>query len=94
MGWVEIEEFSLITGVDEAAFAARDAELQAWSYLHRPNLVRRTTALGDGGRALVVTLFSGDARPGPPPGDSEVVVGFTSLADPTSYRRVCYRDLG
>jgi len=48
MGYVEIEEFDLIAGVDRAEFAARDRAVQLWSYRHRPNLVRRTTALGDG----------------------------------------------
>lgn len=94
MGWVEIEEFSLITGVDDAAFADRDAALQAWSYVHRPKLVRRTTAVAEGGKALVVTLFSGDTPPAPAPLDDAPVAAFTQLVDAASYRRACYRDLG
>jgi len=93
MGYVEIEEFDLIAGVDRAEFAARDRAVQLWSYRHRPNLVRRTTALGDGARVLVVTLFSGSTTPEAPPLAVAEVAALAELADPASYRRACFRDL-
>ena len=96
MGYIELEEFSLAEGVGTEEFAARDADLQAWSYLHRTGLVRRTTAIGDGGAVLVVTLFSGTE----PPAASASVQGapgpqgsFAAAVDHASYRRAVYRDL-
>ncbi len=60
MAVLEIETFTLAPGVDAASFRALDEAMQEWCYLNRPGLARRTTARGDDGRCVVVTLF-GDA---------------------------------
>ncbi len=96
MGYVEVEQFVLAEGIGATAFAGRDAALQAWSYVHRAGIVRRTTALGEQGEVLVVTLFSGGAAPEPevPDGDDASPLSvFTAAIDPSTYRRSVYRDL-
>ncbi len=55
---VEVTTFKLAPGVTEPDFLAADAEVQtSFAYL-QPGLVRRTTARGEGGEWLVVTLWS------------------------------------
>jgi hypothetical protein len=96
MGYVEVEQFALASGIDDAEFARRDAALQAWSYVHRPGLVRRTTARGEDGAVLVVSVFHGRATP-PPASSSapgaDALASFTDAIDAQSYRRAVYRDL-
>jgi hypothetical protein len=94
MGYVEVEQFALASGVDAEEFARRDAALQAWSYVHRPGLVRRTTALGEDGEVLVLTVFHGSAAPMPASSDADPLASFTEAIDASSYRRAVYRDLG
>ncbi len=60
MAVLEIETFTLAHGTDAVSFRALDEEMQEWCYLNRPGLARRTTARGDDGTYVVVTLF-GDA---------------------------------
>lgn len=60
MAALEIETYSLVAGVDAAAFRALDEQMQEWCYLNRPGLARRTTARNDNGSYVVITLF-GDA---------------------------------
>ena len=60
MAVLEIETFTLSHGIDAASFRALDEAMQEWCYLNRPGLARRTTAQGDNGTYVVVTLF-GDA---------------------------------
>lgn len=95
MGYVEVEQFSLAAGVGATAFAGLDAALQSWSYVHRAGLVRRTTALGDQGEVLVVTLFSGGTAPEPATtaAGSGPLASFTAAIDASTYRRAVYRDL-
>jgi hypothetical protein len=97
VGYVEVERFALVREVDGTEFARRDAALQAWSYLHRPGLTRRTTALGEDGSVLVLTFFSDAMRPAPASPDApgaEPLASFTEAVDAASYRRAVYRDLG
>lgn len=97
MGFVEVEQFSLADGITAEEFGRCDVELQAWSYINRVGLVRRTTAWGDDGGVLVVTLFSGTTEPPPVAGDKPSagpVASFASSIDPSSYRRAVYRDVG
>ena len=93
MGYVEVEQFKMAGGVDAEEFVRRDAALQAWSYVHRPGLVRRTTALGADGEVLVLSVFHG-AEPTPASPDAVVLASFTEAIDASSYRRAVYRDLG
>jgi hypothetical protein len=96
VGYVEVEQFSLAGGVEPTDFAGRDAGLQAWSYVHRPGIVRRTTAIGEHGEVLVVTLFSGATPPEPVAAgddDDSPPSVFTASIDGSTYRRSVYRDL-
>ena len=60
MAILEVETFTLNTGVDAPAFRALDEQMQEWCYVNRPGLARRTTARNDDGSYIVITLF-GDA---------------------------------
>ncbi len=60
MAILEVETFTLNTGVEALAFRALDVAMQEWCYLNRPGLARRTTARNDDGTYVVITLF-GDA---------------------------------
>jgi hypothetical protein len=95
VGYVEVEQFTLAQGVGAEEFAGRDAALQAWSYLHRPGLLRRTTALGEQGEVLVVTLFTGGSAPAPagPREGAGPLASFAEAIDAPTYRRSVYRDL-
>ena len=61
--------------------------------MHRPGLVRRTTALGEDGEVLVLTVFHG-AEPTPASPDAVPLASFIEAIDAGSYRRAVYRDLG
>jgi len=60
MAILEVETFTLNTGVEALAFRALDEQMQEWCYVNRPGLARRTTARNDDGSYIVITLF-GDA---------------------------------
>ena len=57
MAILEVETFTLNTGVEALAFRALDEAMQEWCYLNRPGLARRTTARNDDGTYVVITLF-------------------------------------
>ncbi len=57
MAVLEVETFTLATGVDAAAFRALDEQMQEWCYVNRPGLARRTTARAENGTYVVITLF-------------------------------------
>ena len=57
MAVLEVETFTLASGVDASAFRAIDEQMQEWCYVNRPGLARRTTARADNGTYVVVTLF-------------------------------------
>ena len=54
---LEVETFTLASGVDAVAFRALDEQMQEWCYVNRPGLARRTTAKADDGTYVVITLF-------------------------------------
>ena len=57
MAVLEVETFTLVPGVDAAAFRALDEQMQEWCYVNRPGLARRTTARAENGTYAVITLF-------------------------------------
>ena len=57
MAVLEVETFTLVTGIDALAFRTLDEQMQEWCYVNRPGLARRTTARAEGGRYVVITLF-------------------------------------
>ena len=96
MAYIEIEQFSLRPACEWGEFRRLDAELQAWSHVHRSGLLRRTTGYTEAGEIVVVTLLVGATTPGPPDPDAPeaaAVRAFDHVVDPASYRRAVYRDL-
>jgi len=87
MAVIEIVTFRLAADVDERAFLEADHAAQTAFVYHRPGVVRRTTARGDDGQWLVVTLWAS-------PGDAEdcaqaarqdpAVAILTACMDPSS----------
>jgi hypothetical protein len=57
MAVLEVETFTLVPGVEAAAFRALDEQMQEWCYVNRPGLARRTTARAEVGTYAVITLF-------------------------------------
>lgn len=57
MAVLEVETFTLLTGIDALVFRALDEQMQEWCYVHRPGLARRTTARAENGTYVVITLF-------------------------------------
>ena len=57
MAVLEVETFTLASGVDAVAFRALDEQMQEWCYVNRPGLARRTTARAEDGTYAVITLF-------------------------------------
>ena len=60
MAVLEVETFTLVTGIDALAFRTLDEQMQEWCYVNRQGLARRTTARAEDGTYVVITLF-GDA---------------------------------
>ena len=60
MAVLEVETFTLVTGIDALAFRTLDQQMQEWCYVNRPGLARRTTARAEDGTYVVITVF-GDA---------------------------------
>ncbi|HEY8081323.1 MAG TPA: hypothetical protein VIE15_04465 [Acidimicrobiales bacterium] len=95
MGSIELEQFSLRDGVGREAFCELDSALQAWSYVHREGLRRRTTAFGEGRDVLVVSVFSGwEPPPRPTADDDGPVAAFVGAIEASTYRRAVYADRG
>jgi hypothetical protein len=57
MAAIEVETFTLVSGVSVEKFHALDEQMQEWCYLNRPGLARRTVAVDVNGKIIVVTLF-------------------------------------
>ena len=57
MAAIEVETFTLVSGVSVEKFHALDEQMQEWCYLNRPGLARRTVAVDVNGKFIVVTLF-------------------------------------
>ena len=85
---MELTTFRLRDGVDEAAFLAADAEVQAFAHL-QPGLIRRTTGrdASGGDEWLVLVLWAtwelADAAV-EAGRTSEAVQAFESMIDPAS----------
>jgi hypothetical protein len=61
---VEVTTFRLAPGADEEAFLAADEDVQTSFSVFQPGMVRRTTARGDAGGWLVLTLWGTTADAG------------------------------
>ena len=57
MAAIEVETFTLSSGVSVEKFHSLDEQMQEWCYLNRPGLARRTVAVDANGKFIVVTLF-------------------------------------
>jgi len=93
VGRIELEQFSLAEGVTAEGFRALDEAAQAWCYVHREGLVRRTTALGQDGGVLVVTILSGSA-PVPDAAPTGPIDLLAPAVAPATYRWASFVDLG
>jgi hypothetical protein len=82
---IENHTFRLRPGVDESAFLAADAAFQEETY-HRPGIIRRTLARGDGGQWLVVTLWATAAHAESAPSGSDELQAMID-ADSADRRR-------
>ena len=58
MAVLEVETFTLKTGITVEEFHVLDEQMQEWCYLNRPGLARRTVAVDSKGKFIVLTLFS------------------------------------
>jgi predicted benzoate:H+ symporter BenE len=101
VGYLELEQFTLAAGVTRTAFAAVDDGVQAWSYVHRDGLRRRTTAFAEDGGVLVVSLFATAPAPlaldAPTSSTAPIDDGLEALRsviEPGSYRRRVFEDRG
>jgi hypothetical protein len=84
---LETTTFRLADGVDEAAFLAADEALQA-DLSPRRGFVRRTTARGEAGEWLVLTMWwSAEVADAAPPAIP------SELVDPASVRRARFSTL-
>ena len=57
MAVIEVETFSLVSGISVETFHSLDEQMQEWCYLNRPGLARRTVAVDANGKFIVITLF-------------------------------------
>ncbi|HUI04671.1 MAG TPA: hypothetical protein VLZ77_14125 [Acidimicrobiales bacterium] len=96
MGIIDITTFSLADGVTDDQFRQADATMQAEHVYRQPGIVRRTTARGEGGRWLVVTLWAtrhdAEAAEGAARADA-VATGFARLLDATTVTSARYETL-
>ena len=58
MAVLEVETFTLKTGITVEEFHVLDEQMQEWCYLNRLGLARRTVTLDKNGKFVVVTLFA------------------------------------
>ena len=57
MAVLEVETFTLVSGITVEEFHVLDEQMQEWCYLNRPGIARRTVAVDSKGKFIVVTLF-------------------------------------
>ena len=84
---LETTTFRLADGVDEADFLAADEALQA-ELSPRPGFVRRTTARGEAGEWLVLSMWWSPAE-----ADAAAAAMPEGLVDPGSVRRGRFQTL-
>jgi heme-degrading monooxygenase HmoA len=93
---IENLTFRLAAGTDESAFLDADRKVQTDFIPNLPGFVRRTTARGDGGEWLVVTLW-GSAEAADAATDQAVTApepsAFMALVDPASVTVTRYATL-
>lgn len=58
---IDITTFRLADGVDERAFVDADTRVQTEFIPNHPGFIRRTTAHGDDGEWVVITLWGSEA---------------------------------
>jgi len=93
---VETLTFRLAPGTDESAFLDADRAVQDELIPNQPGFARRTTARGDDGDWLVVTLWRSSEEAdsfGTLAESSPVAEHLRSLLDPASVRRARYTTL-
>ena len=87
MALIETTTFRLRADVEEAAFLEADRRVQTECVPTHPGFLRRTTARGDHGEWVVVTLWASPADADASAGllaDDDVMVGFLELLEPGS----------
>jgi hypothetical protein len=62
MAVIEVLTFRLDSQTEEAEFVAADKRVQTEFFYQQPGLVRRTTARGDDGGWLIVSLWGSQAN--------------------------------
>ena len=87
---IELTTFRLRAGVVDAAFLAADARMQTDVAYQRPGLLRRTTARGEDGRWLVLTLWASADDTDPAARAAATDPEFESLVDTASRRTERY----
>lgn len=96
MAVVEVGTFMVGAGVDETAVLEADRGAQSGFFYRQPGLVRRTTARGEGGEWLVVTLWRSlaDAQSAAERSASDPAAStLLALADPSSLTTRRYETL-
>jgi len=93
MSLIEVTAFRLADGVDDEAFVRADHEVQTEVFNPRPGFVRRTTARGEGGGWVVITMWRSVADADAPVGSHPAMERFTRLVDPATMDRRRYRPL-
>ena len=88
---IETSSFRLPTGADDDGFLAADARIQSDIAYQQPGLVRRTTARGDNGDWLVLTLWESPESAGI--GARVINAHLASLIDESSMRTALYVSL-
>jgi hypothetical protein len=93
---IEILTFALLAGSDETAFLAADYRVQTEFIPNLPGFVRRTTARGENGGWLVLTLWrtAADADVAAALAtDDAIMQAFTAFIDPTTVTTSRYEPL-
>ena len=93
---IEIMTFALLAGTDESGFLAADYGVQTEFVPNLPGFVRRTTARGENGGWLVLTLWRTAAEADGAAalaGDDPVVQAFMAFVDRATVNVTRYEQL-
>jgi hypothetical protein len=96
MSVVETVRFRLVPGADAEAFLEADRRVQVEVVPTRAGFLRRTTARGEGGEWLVVSLWQSIADADAALEETEdhpAMREFLSLVEAPSFERRCYETL-
>lgn len=93
MSLIEVTAFRLADGVDDAAFVQADHEVQTEVFNSRPGFIRRTTARGEDGGWVVITLWRSVQDADASLGSHPAVKRFAGLVDPGTVDRRRYYPL-